>query len=309
MRARFGCARDVMILIYRAIIREDVLPRLLHPAILKRYEAGDVEPLHDPARGVPLEFSHAAFRIGHVMARESYEFSDVAQPLQNALSLTSRRNEIWPLSADWMIDWAAFYDLDPGRAPQRSRRLAPRAAPPLVENNIFFPFVDSTGAGGLIYRDLMSSALADLWSVDALLGRIRRTFAAEIASSPILEDAKQRRSLIEMFLRHREDRKGDFSASDLTALAQDPPLAFFVMFEAIADPGSSGERLGVLGSILVADVLFGALRHSRPQDEGAGGLRQAIDCCTKRWGFKGMPGPISEIVTMEKVIAFAVSGG
>ena len=38
---------------------------------------------------------------------------------------------------------------------------------------------------------------------------------------------------------------------------------FFVRFEAGLDSGNNGERLGILGSIVVADVIYGVLRHDR----------------------------------------------
>jgi hypothetical protein len=36
-----------------------------------------------------------------------------------------------------------------------------------------------------------------------------------------------------------------------------------VRFEAGLDSGNNGERLGILGSIVVADVIYGVLRHDR----------------------------------------------
>jgi hypothetical protein len=41
-------------------------------------------------------------------------------------------------------------------------------------------------------------------------------------------------------------------------LSNDPPLPFFVLFEAMQEP-HEGRHLGPLGSIIVAEVIFGAL--------------------------------------------------
>jgi len=65
---RFSCARAATELIYRAILRRDILPRILHPDISALY--AKERPLFGPTwQGVPLEFSHGAFRFGHAMVR------------------------------------------------------------------------------------------------------------------------------------------------------------------------------------------------------------------------------------------------
>jgi hypothetical protein len=53
------------------------------------------------------------------------------------------------------------------------------------------------------------------------------------------------------------------SSEEVQALANDPPIPFFVRFEAGLASGNHGERLGILGSIVVADVIYGVLEHDR----------------------------------------------
>ena len=61
------------------------------------------------------------------------------------------------------------------------------------------------------------------------------------------------------------------------SLADNPPLPFFILFEAAMDPESRGMRLGVLGSILVAEVVFGALQlDPLPSEIGAKSLKEAL---------------------------------
>src|SRR5439155_22619629 len=45
--------------------------------------------------------------------------------------------------------------------------------------------------------------------------------------------------------------------ADVAAIAQDPPLPFFVLFE--AHVSHDGERLGPLGSIIIAETMAGAM--------------------------------------------------
>jgi len=49
------------------------------------------------------------------------------------------------------------------------------------------------------------------------------------------------------------------TAEDIQDLSQDPPLLVFVLFEAAHE--MQGERLGVLGSILVGEPIFKALQQ------------------------------------------------
>ena len=52
------------------------------------------------------------------------------------------------------------------------------------------------------------------------------------------------------------------SEDDIRALSSDPPLNLFIAFEAMSDPATlGGQRLGVLGSILIADVFYNVLRR------------------------------------------------
>jgi hypothetical protein len=55
---------------------------------------------------------------------------------------------------------------------------------------------------------------------------------------------------------------GKLTAADIETLSNDPPLPFFVLFEAMQQP-EGGRHLGPLGSILVAEVIFGALASAR----------------------------------------------
>src|SRR5262249_59813687 len=58
-----------------------------------------------------------------------------------------------------------------------------------------------------------------------------------------------------------------FTPADIETLSNDPPLPFFVLFEAMQQPEARGLHLGPLGSIIVAEVIFGALAIARPSEE------------------------------------------
>ena len=54
-------------------------------------------------------------------------------------------------------------------------------------------------------------------------------------------------------------------------LSNDPPLPFFILFEAMQQPQAEGQRLGPLGSIIVSEVIFGALARD-PRSSGGDAL-------------------------------------
>jgi hypothetical protein len=92
---RFACAKAATVLIYRDVLRNDILRHILHPKVLSLYDAGVPLLERDSSeRGVPLEFSHGAFRFGHAMVRSDYQFGsadDVAarHPIEQILRLNS----------------------------------------------------------------------------------------------------------------------------------------------------------------------------------------------------------------------------
>ncbi len=76
--AVFGYAQAALQCIYHSIIEQDLLPRLLHPAVsgalCERWDNDDDCWLWR-TDAVPLEFTHGAFRIGHAMVRHEYKFT------------------------------------------------------------------------------------------------------------------------------------------------------------------------------------------------------------------------------------------
>src|SRR5206468_3283506 len=96
--------------VYRTIVFDDLLPRLLHPAVYERYCAGGEAALLDHGDGrMPLEFSHAAARFGHCMVRDSYAINPGLGPgdrlVKSVLRHTSAGRAFdMPLAARWLID-------------------------------------------------------------------------------------------------------------------------------------------------------------------------------------------------------------
>lgn len=132
----FETARKDVVQHFQSIILNDFLPKLLH-------ERGSecLKPPHDltvfkedPKFGLcmPLEFSVAAFRFGHSMVRDKYEWnfiqnSGFGRPatINNLFRITGFSGDLRGkprLESDWIIDWRRFFDLTGVNFPDDNRR-------------------------------------------------------------------------------------------------------------------------------------------------------------------------------------------
>jgi len=107
---------------YQYVVLNDFLPRIVHSSVLKelktgpRYDSRKLEVYHwknDPF--MPVEFSVAAYRLGHSMVRPGYRLNDtVLLPIfpvpRHGLreGLTGFR----AMNPAWGIDWGRFIDVD-----------------------------------------------------------------------------------------------------------------------------------------------------------------------------------------------------
>jgi hypothetical protein len=279
------CARAAVTLIYRNVVRTDLMRRILHPVVYDAYWV-DAPRFLDPAPphlGIPVEFTHGAFRFGHAMVRNEYRFNDLSEfELVDTLDRTSSREpRNMPLDNKWIIRWSHFFNIN-GNPANLSRRIGPELSQGLLYEGRFAE-IDETRRVGLLYRDLMSAAYLDLWSVNALIGEIAARRPELVDLSALLRDKDYRAAAIRAWLADERSLSA-FTDEDVHSLATDPPLFFFILFEAAHE--ASGTRLGVLGSIIVAEVIFGALvRAPLPEEIGSAGIREMLSkLCSSAFG-------------------------
>jgi hypothetical protein len=266
-------ARAATTLIYRNVIRHDLLARLLHPDVRAAYEGGRA-PIDPPmAAGArwraPLELSHGVLRVAHSMIRASYFFNEMGHPeefsLGNMVQQSSNDDPTqMPLQHKWAVDWRLFFG-EPGAAKfNLSRRLGARAESQLFDPSVVEP--DAQGRiDGLVLRDLQSAVDAQPWSLGALVAELRASHGDLLDASPLLRRvpgnpaarawqaplAEWLGAVPPLLAAHA------FEAGDIDAIAADPPLPLFFGWEAQTDPATGGGmRLGMLGSILLADAIY-----------------------------------------------------
>ena len=126
---RFAKAREKVIKHYQWMLRTDYLPRICAPAVVgnvfnqgrKAFEVG-VPPTRVPT--MPIEFSVAAFRLGHAMIRSAYNWNRVFDngggSLEFLFAFSGHSGDLLGgprLPANWIADFRRLYDFkEAGRA-------------------------------------------------------------------------------------------------------------------------------------------------------------------------------------------------
>ena len=309
---RFLCARAALTAIYHNIIRKDLMRRVLHPQIYSAYCGPTPHFIDHPADSgagfaigewqIPFEFSHGAFRFGHAMVRPEYRINDLSHhDLNNTLEKSSANDPVnMPLDETWMVRWSRFFEIN-GSKPNLSRRIGPYLSDGLGNDQIF-PAFDETERVGLLYRDLLGAGIAGMWSVDALIAEIAVRKPLFAGMSRLLADRDYRVNQLREWL-VSAPAYGGLTSEDIETISNDPPLPFFILFEAMQQPLAEGRHLGPLGSIIVAEVIFAALASDPVSCSGGSLAEQLADLSSEYYPanvFQGIP----DIEGMARLVEF-----
>src|SRR5882757_9647481 len=305
---RFLCARGALTSIYHNILRKDLMRRVLHPAIYAAYCGPNPDFIDrsahvgsaDDGWQIPIEFSHGAFRFGHAMVRPEYHINDLStHDLINTLEKSSANDPVnMPLDSSWIVRWSRFFEIG-GSRPNFSRRIGPHLSDALGNDQIF-PAFDETDRVGLLYRDLLGAGLAGMWSVDALIAEISNRRPQFIATSRLLTDRTYRVDQLREWLVSGQ-AYGALTDQDIETLSNEPPLPFFILFEAMQQ--TDGLQLGLLGSIIVSETIFGALA-SDPQSAGNGSLADQLNLISREFYLANVLQEIPAISSMAELVEF-----
>jgi nucleoid-associated protein YgaU len=252
----FAQARRLLRQHYQHIVIHDFLERVADPAIVRRIrEHGN--QVYDAAAEpffMPLEFTVAAYRFGHSMVRGDYDFnlnfnrkdqfSATLDDLFTFTALSGQLGDFNTLPDFWIIEWHRFVDIPDIKAKNKARRVDTELAQGLFQLLDLDGRVLADDIGRLAVRNLLrgyglrmptGQAVASTLHLPALTARQ----IEEAAASPAQVQAL---------------RKGGF--------LERTPLWYYLLAEAKHPSGGKGQRLGPVGSTIVAEVLIGLVRRS-----------------------------------------------
>ncbi len=141
-----------------------------------------------------------------------------------------------------------------------------------------------------------------MWSVDALIAEIARRRPDLVNPSQLLADRGYRVTSLRQWLSSAPSY-GSLRPEDIEAIANDPPLPFFVLFEAMQQDEATGLHLGRLGSIITAEVIFAALDGARASvGYGAGPLAAQLAELSRNYYSTNVFSEIPDIADMAQLV-------
>jgi hypothetical protein len=245
----FEAARELVIQYYQWIIVHDYLPRIVKKSVL-----ADVllnrNQFYFPDKEfpfVPIEFSAAAFRVGHSMIRSSYNWNStfnrdpghtpatVSQLQQLTGSGGGLVNNQLPF--DWAVNWNWFYEISIFDQGQKLN---------------FASSIDTRLSEGLGTKPMireLSIAARDLYR-----GRIHGMPTGQDVALVVLGSKKRVLRAEQIAALLPPGLKSIFSA--------ETPLWFYLLAEAAIE--ERGSNLGEVGSRIVAETVIELIRHTTP---------------------------------------------
>jgi len=280
---RFRRARRSVTLHYQWLIRHDYLPRIVDPRVLddvftngRKVVQADAAPTDMPT--MPVEFSVAAFRLGHSMIRPVYDwnrrFPRGIGFLEYMFDFSAGGGPLGGLDrllSNWIADWRRMYDFPGGGHPALAApdgvNMAQRIDTTLTDPLKNLP--PSTFGGGagipfddrrrnLAFRNLTRASMIRLASGQQMVDKLR---ASGVTVQPL-----GRRQILQ--------GSGGAKVTGLTKaqedrLVADTPLWFYILRESETGDG----RLRGVGARVVAETFHRAMEGSRFSILGDSGFR------------------------------------
>ena len=250
----FKQARQTVTWHYQWMVLHDWVERLTEPGIVTKI-------LHDGRKFyrfkkipyMPVEFSAAAYRLGHSMVRQRYAHNKVFPAADFSLLFafsglsggiigdlapsppTPPPNTAFPrLPSNWIIDWRRFYEL--GASGGAAVNLTPsrKIDPLLVQSLHALP----GNGGNLAFRNLKRGVNLGLPSGQNIAKHIK-------AKNPLTPDE----------IASDSNGSTDGAAAKQQGLHTATPLWYYILKE--AKVRHQGERLGPVGSTIISEVFVG----------------------------------------------------
>ena len=262
---RFRTAREIVTKHYQWMIRTDYLPRICAPSVVtdvfangrKAFEVG-AAPNTMPT--MPLEFSVAAFRLGHSMIRSTYRWN-VNFPNATLAQLFQFSGRSGDLGGDnrlpsiWIADFRRLFNFGlphvnrpdlvvPAGKFNRAMRIDTKLVNPLR----VLPVVDPAPRNNLAFRNLLRARMVKLAT-----GQQMATFLkSKGVTLTKLTNAQIRNG-------NNGASLAALTAAQRSALLANTPLWFYILREAELNQG----KLKGVGARIVAETIHRAMEGSK----------------------------------------------
>jgi heme peroxidase len=286
----FAVTRDEVVRHYQWMLRTDFLPRVVDPAIVTDVFAHGRRFFEATGRGhgrsgqpptMPIEFSVAAYRLGHSMVRGAYQWNRVFNTtgpaglatLLQLFTFTGVSGNFQPgaglpelddpdsgtvdtLPTNWIVDFRRLYDFtEAGRpdlaAPANGGNVAKRIDSLMVDPLAQLPAGTFGGRGSEIPPLQRNLAFRNLTRANMVRLGTGQQLATLLGATPLTEaqilDGNQGAALTGL------------TDGQRAAVSANTPLWFYVLREAEFNDG----RLGTVGGRIVAEVFHRAMEGSR----------------------------------------------
>jgi hypothetical protein len=259
---RFQRARRIVTKHYQWMIRTDYLPRICAPGIVKNVfsqgrKAFEVGALPTSMPTMPVEFSVAAFRLGHSMIRADYSWNThfPAATLDQLFDFSGLMGDLGvgsPLPSIWIADFRRLFDFGqagrqdlvvPAGKFNRAMRIDTKLVIPLRTLRV----PDPDPRKNLAFRNLLRADMVKLAT-----GQQMVRFLATKGLAPTKLTAAQIRN------GSGGATLGSLTTTQRTALLQNTPLWFYILREAELNQG----RLKDVGARIVAETFHRAMEGS-----------------------------------------------
>lgn len=253
----FEAARKIVIQHYQWIILKDYLPRIIKESVLNDVltEGNKFYFPNPKVPFIPLEFSVAAFRFGHSMIRNSYNwnrfFNDDQFPsaatLKQLATLTGqgRLGNNNQLPGEWSINWNWFYETPD--SPRGKFNFAEAITTKISSALGLLP--NDSGAFPTTFDRSTSLPAKDLYRARAL----SLPNGQEVAKRIFGTDAR---------ILKPEQIAHLLPANLKYTFSKETPLWFYILAEAEIE--EHGQTLGEVGSRIVAETIVTLIKLSNP---------------------------------------------